>query len=94
MADSVLIERPAERVAHVILNRPERRNALTGPLAIELLDAIQTVDADPDLTVMILRGSGGAFCSGLRTSVVCGARCIGRCSTPARSSSEHWSERP
>lgn len=65
MAEHVLIERPAERVAHVILNRPERRNALTGPLAIELLDAIRTVDEDPDIGVMVLRGAGGAFCSGL-----------------------------
>ena len=31
--DLVLVERPTEHVAHVVLNRPERRNALTGPLA-------------------------------------------------------------
>ena len=35
MTDPVLLERPSQRVAHVVLNRPERRNALIGPLVME-----------------------------------------------------------
>ena len=61
----VLVERPDERVAHVVLNRPERRNALIGPLADELGDAIEALNGDDSVTVLVIRGAGGAFCSGL-----------------------------
>ena len=54
-----------DRVAHVVLNRPERRNALIGPLAVELADAIETLNADDDVSVLVVHGAGGAFCSGL-----------------------------
>jgi len=60
----VLTERRGA-VAHVILNRPERRNALTGPLADGLLAALRAVSADDDVSVIVVRGAGGAFCSGL-----------------------------
>jgi len=65
MTDLVLTERPSERIAHVQLNRPKRRNALTGPLADQLGDAIETLNADDAVTVLVLGGTGGAFCSGL-----------------------------
>jgi len=52
-------------VVDVILQRPERRNALTGPLAEELAVALSSVADDPDISVVVLRGAGGAFCSGL-----------------------------
>lgn len=65
MTDLVLVERTSERVVRVQLNRPERRNALTGPLADELSDAIEAANADDALTVMVIGGAGGAFCSGL-----------------------------
>ena len=61
----VIVERTSERVAHVVLNRPGRRNALTGPLADAMLDAIQTLSADDEVTVIVIRGAGDAFCSGL-----------------------------
>lgn len=65
MSELVVVERTGERVAHVILNRPERRNALTGPLAQELGDALEALAADDDVTVLVIRGAGNAFCSGL-----------------------------
>lgn len=61
----VRIERPAERIAHVVLNRPERRNALIGPLADQLGDAIEALNEDDSVSVLVLRGAGHAFCSGL-----------------------------
>lgn len=61
----VKVDRPIDRVAHVVLNRPERRNALTGPLADELGDAVEALNADPTVSVIVVRGAGGAFCSGL-----------------------------
>jgi enoyl-CoA hydratase/carnithine racemase len=60
----VLIERDGAR-AEIILNRPERKNALVGPLAIELEAAIAGLSADDSVATIVLRGAGGAFCSGL-----------------------------
>ncbi len=65
MSELVRIERPSERIRHVVLNRPERRNALTGPLVVELAEALEAVQADDAVTVVVVRGEGGAFCSGL-----------------------------
>ena len=49
----------------VILNRPERRNAITGPLADELAAVLGELNRSNTLRVVALRGSEGAFCSGL-----------------------------
>ena len=65
MSELVLLERPMDRVAHVVLNRPERRNALTGPLADAFGDALEQLHNDDDVTVIVIRGAGNAFCSGL-----------------------------
>jgi enoyl-CoA hydratase len=48
----------------VVLDRPERRNAVDGPTAAALADAFRDFDADPDARVAILYGAGGTFCSG------------------------------
>lgn len=61
----ILSASDAANVVEVVLNRPERRNALTGPLAEELAEGLQSIAADPAVSVVILRGAGGAFCSGL-----------------------------
>jgi enoyl-CoA hydratase len=50
--------------ARVILNRPEKLNALSGHCQRELNDAFWRADADPDVHVVILKGNGRAFCSG------------------------------
>ncbi len=51
--------------AEVILNRPERKNAIVGPLGVELERTINDLNANPDVRIVVLRGSEGAFCSGL-----------------------------
>ena len=51
--------------AEVILNRPERKNAISGPLGVELEQAVNNFSADRDVRLILLRGSEGAFCSGL-----------------------------
>lgn len=61
----VLVDRPSDRVARVLLNRPERRNALIGPLAEQLAAAIEDLNTDESVSVLLLGGAGGAFCSGL-----------------------------
>lgn len=61
----VLVEKQSPQVSLITLNRPERRNALTVELMTELTAAIETAGADPDHRVLILRGAGKAFCTGL-----------------------------
>lgn len=61
----VLVEKQTPQITVLTLNRPERRNALTIELMAELTAAIQAADADPKQRILILRGAGEAFCTGL-----------------------------
>lgn len=61
----VLVEPLEPGVSIVTLNRPERRNALSIALMRELCEAIQSLAVNPHERVVILRGSGPAFCAGL-----------------------------
>jgi methylglutaconyl-CoA hydratase len=61
----VLIEKESPQTTVVTLNRPERRNALTLELLTELYAAIQLASDQPAQRVLILRGAGAAFCTGL-----------------------------
>src|ERR1700761_4704936 len=51
-------------VARLTLNRPDRRNALTHAMMLELEDAFATIRDDPGCRALILRGAGGHFCAG------------------------------
>jgi enoyl-CoA hydratase len=62
---TVEIDRPAEHVTTVRLHRPEQLNALNYTLVGELHDALDQVAADDDCRVVVLTGTGGAFCAGL-----------------------------
>jgi enoyl-CoA hydratase/carnithine racemase len=53
-----------ESVAVVTLNRPEARNALTWDMSDALVGACDKAEADRDVRVLIIRGSGGAFAAG------------------------------
>src|SRR5205085_7885173 len=61
----VLVEKQTPKITLITLNRPERRNALTIELLTELIAAIEGAAADPEQRVLILRGAGAAFCTGL-----------------------------
>jgi methylglutaconyl-CoA hydratase len=61
----VLIEKQTPQITVVTLNRPERRNALTIELLTELHAAIKVASEQPHERVLILRGAGAAFCTGL-----------------------------
>ena len=51
--------------AEVQLNRPQRKNAITGPLGTRLAAALEALRADASVRVIVLAGADGAFCSGL-----------------------------
>ena len=61
----VLIEKQTPGITVVTLNRPERRNSLTIQLLNELISAIKVASDQPAERVLILRGAGEAFCTGL-----------------------------
>src|SRR6266436_3239656 len=61
----VLIEKQTPQITVVTLNRPERRNALTIELLTELISAIHAASEEPNVRILILRGAGAAFCTGL-----------------------------
>jgi enoyl-CoA hydratase/carnithine racemase len=58
------VTRGPARAVTLTLNRPQRKNALTRELVRELGAALDAVTTDPEVRVVILRGKGGAFCSG------------------------------
>lgn len=60
---SIRVERHGP-VTTVVLDRPDRRNAVDGPMAAELADAFRRFDADPGAAVAVLYGEGGHFCAG------------------------------
>ena len=63
----------ADHVATLTLNRPDRRNALSAQLVNELIVALETAGADPDVGAIVLTGAGGVFCSGGDLSQMTGA---------------------
>ena len=51
-------------VAHITLNRPEKRNALDAELISEVRDAMRSSATDENVRVVLLTGAGTDFCSG------------------------------
>jgi len=64
MAYQDLIYQVDESIATITLNRPNRMNALSPNLEEELHRAFDEADADAAVRVIILTGSGAAFCAG------------------------------
>jgi enoyl-CoA hydratase len=60
---SVRIEKK-DRVTTVILDRPEKRNAVDRPTATALAEAFRAFEADAESDVAVLWGAGGHFCAG------------------------------
>lgn len=53
-----------DRVAHVIIDRPEKRNAMTYAMLGDFYKAIAQAGREPDVAAVIIEGTGGAFCAG------------------------------
>ena len=54
----------ADGVAVITMNRPERRNAMTGDMLSGLASALADVEVADDVRCVVLTGAGGAFCAG------------------------------
>lgn len=64
MSEQVRIEKPAAGVLGMVLDRPERKNAITTSMYKRLSELMQSADADRSVRVMVLSGSGDIFTSG------------------------------
>ena len=62
--DPVLRRDTDDGVTTLVLNRPEKRNALAATMVEELLRLLAETGADPGVRVIALRGSGRDFCAG------------------------------
>lgn len=51
-------------VATLTLNRPEKRNAITGRMLAELIYGIECCETDPTVRALVIRGAGKGFCPG------------------------------
>ncbi|HLH28991.1 MAG TPA: enoyl-CoA hydratase-related protein, partial [Acidimicrobiales bacterium] len=51
--------------AVVTMNRPEAKNALSGPMLVGMADAWVEIDTNDDIRCAVLTGAGGTFCSGM-----------------------------
>jgi enoyl-CoA hydratase/carnithine racemase len=63
----VLVEN-RDAVRHVVLNRPEKRNALSAGLIDELGQALHGAAGDESVRIVVLRGAGAMFSSGMDTA--------------------------
>ena len=51
-------------IAWVILNRPDKRNAMSPQLHYDMCDVLDELEHDPQAKVLILTGAGDAWCAG------------------------------
>ena len=61
---AILIEKRENGVAIATLNRPDKRNAVDDAMHGELAELPRDVEADPEVKVLVITGTGRAFCAG------------------------------
>ena len=54
-----------DKVATVILNRPEKKNAMSPQLHREMVAALDELRYDDAVAVLVITGAGNAFCAGM-----------------------------
>ncbi|WP_202905222.1 3-hydroxyacyl-CoA dehydrogenase/enoyl-CoA hydratase family protein [Vulcanisaeta thermophila] len=59
-----LILRLDPPIAWIVLNKPDKLNVLTPSMADEVVQALRAVEDDPNIRVVVITGSGRAFCAG------------------------------
>lgn len=62
--ETVRVEREGNGVTWVILNRPEKRNAMNPTMHFEMVDVLDSLEEDAETRVMVLTGAGESWCGG------------------------------
>ena len=64
MAYTTIKYEVSENILTLTLNRPDKLNAFTGEMMMEMIDAFDRADADDEVRAIIVTGEGRAFCAG------------------------------
>lgn len=65
MAEPLIVAQTEGELHHVILNRPEKRNALTPDMLVQLADAVAQADSLPNVRAVIVSAKGPIFSAGI-----------------------------
>lgn len=74
--EQVIIKKGEKHVATLTLNRPESMNTFSSQMAAELNQALIELDSDASVRVILLKGSGKAFCAGIDVNELAGKTAI------------------
>ncbi len=69
-ADETVLYEASDGVARIVLNRPEKRNALNEGLIGELKESLRRANDDDEVRTIVLSGAGPDFCSGADLSAL------------------------
>jgi trans-feruloyl-CoA hydratase/vanillin synthase len=61
---TILIEREADGITFITLNRPEKRNAMSPELHREMCEALETLETEDQTKIVVLTGAGESFSAG------------------------------
>jgi isohexenylglutaconyl-CoA hydratase len=70
---TLLVEKQGPTL-HLTLNRPDARNAMSLEMVAELSEVFREIESDTSIRAVVIRGSGGHFCSGGDIRDMAGAR--------------------
>ncbi len=70
--ETLIVEVGGGLIGSITLNRPQNFNTFNTPLALELDQALKSLDADPEVRVVLLKGAGKNFCAGIDVSELSG----------------------
>ena len=74
--EKIIVETDENHVATLTLNRPESMNTFSSQMAAELNQAFIDLDLNPSVRVILLKGSGRAFCAGIDVTELAGKTAI------------------
>lgn len=62
---TILVETTPDGITTITFNRPDKRNAMNPPLHLEMRDILEKTAYNDSTRVLVLTGSGNAFCAGM-----------------------------
>jgi len=63
--ETVLVEKSSEGIATVKLNRPDKKNAMSPQLHLDMSACLDELAYDPEVKVLVVTGAGDSFCAGM-----------------------------
>ena len=70
--EKVIVEKIESRIGEITLNRPDHLNTFSSQMAAELIAALDELETDNDVRVILIKGAGKAFCAGIDVNELAG----------------------